>query len=223
MPPYTYAEINALRPTVLTLLEDLKRARPDAWATAHRAPAPAGDLFARLAARAGQLAGIRVGVNGKRGNLGDFSQDCLAFPVVSGGAPDASGRFPGVVIIDFIAGAGGASPELAWIDQTGPTIAAGTRGGFVDPVVSEAELGSGTVTPPPPQPPPTPRPCQYSPTDLTPVLAALEHWATGLAQGIREEQEATRAAVAAAAQSTAEEAARQVITWLQSNRVRVRF
>jgi hypothetical protein len=231
MTPYTYAEVNALRPTFLTLMAEARRAYPQAWADAHRVPGARGDLFARLVAREGQLRGHRVGVNAKRGNLGDLSQDCIVFPVLAGGAGDASGRFPSVVIIDFIASAGTSAADLAWIDQTGPTITAGTRGGFVDPRVTHEELGTGgtpivpppVVTPPVVVPPPA-APCQFKGDTNTPLRLAEIQEALSRLETRQEtlfEQQTKRLFGEGPDKNPG--IADLVITWLQNNRIRVKF
>lgn len=231
---YTYAAVNALRPRVLELLEAGTRKYPKAWADAHHTPAPRGDRFVRLVARDCQKAGLNVGVNGKRGNLDDLSQDCLVLPVESGGAGDSSGRYPGLVIADIIIGAGTPSQNIGWIDQTGPTIAAGTRGGWVDPEVRPEEEetgggGGGVVTPPPPvTTPPAPacqfsalpckaEPCSITPEDIKGLVEAVEQLKGEMHQLF--EAQTQRVFGADGTQGVAQE----VIQWLQSNRVRVRF
>jgi hypothetical protein len=98
------------------------------------------------------------GRNGKRGNANDPSHDAIFYPTTQS-------PFGGAVI-DIIGSAGAPNASPAWIDQTDPTIAAGTTGVWVAPsgrlpaCLSGGDAGT-VVTPPP------------ATTDLTPVLVAL--------------------------------------------------
>lgn len=108
----------------------------------------------------------RFGLNGKRGNPHDRSEDCTAYLDDTSPLVGSDGRR--IRIIDFIAGANGPSPSPAWIDQTQATIAAGTTGVWVQPDrVAPAPTPTPTPTPSP-QPPPAP-----PSTDLSAIKAQL--------------------------------------------------
>jgi len=66
----------------------------------------------------------RWGYNGKRGNANDPSQDVVDYHWGAGSDQDSTD----VYIIDIISGHCGNAPDPAWVDQTGPTAAAGTIG-----------------------------------------------------------------------------------------------
>lgn len=66
----------------------------------------------------------RWGLNWKRGNRGDLSQDIVTYHFGSGPDEDTTN----VYIIDIIGGHCGSRPTPAWIDQTEPTRSAGTIG-----------------------------------------------------------------------------------------------
>jgi len=169
---YTFAEVNALRPQALAILENLRRAVPLAWANAHNRQEPSGSEFNRRAVLELRAAGMNVAVNGKRGNPRDLSQDILAFPVLSGGAPDATRTVPGLALIDFIIGAGASGASLGWIDQTQPTIEGGTGGAWVEPWLEPLEQGAAAPAPTPAPPAP--------PVDLTPLRLQLDALAAAM-------------------------------------------
>jgi hypothetical protein len=106
------------------------------------------------------------GRNGKRGNRNDPSHDAIFFPT-------SQSPFGGAVI-DIIGSAGAPNASPAWIDQTDPTIAAGTTGVWVAPsgrfpaCLSDGDGGVDPVRPPPPVVTPPP-----ATVDLAPVLVAL--------------------------------------------------
>ena len=88
------------------------------------------------------------GMNWKRGNIGDFSTDVLAYPNPSGAfGVTHTGN---VELYDVIAGAEGPSPSAAWSDVTQVTIDAGVSAGWVSP-----PSGSSPIPGPPPIPGPT--------------------------------------------------------------------
>lgn len=94
----------------------------------------------------------RFGLNGKRGNVGDLSMDAVSF--VNPASPAG-----GVEVYDIVKSAGETDPRkpqpaAAWIDQTIPTVNAGTIGSFVQP----QPVSESNVPPPPPPPDPEPEP-----------------------------------------------------------------
>jgi|GEM_PF-1428852 len=66
----------------------------------------------------------RFGLNWKRGNRGDLSQDIVDYNF----SADSDEGTTNVYIIDIIGGHCGPRPSAAWIDQTEATRSAGTRG-----------------------------------------------------------------------------------------------
>ncbi|MCC7125109.1 MAG: hypothetical protein IT178_09680 [Acidobacteria bacterium] len=66
----------------------------------------------------------RFGLNWKRGNYGDLSQDIVNYNF--GSEPDEGTE--NVYIVDIIGGHCGSNPSAAWINQTDATRAAGTKG-----------------------------------------------------------------------------------------------
>ena len=159
----TIRDVN--KETVLRIANEVKRNFPDAWARAHRASNPAGSEFIRRVALALRAYGINAGVNGKRGNVNDLSQDPVTFPVASGGVRDGSGTYAQIAIIDLIGAAGSDNANITWIDVTQETIDKGDIGAFVLPEVSGTTPVPPPVTTPPPggstPPPAQPQPCQF--------------------------------------------------------------
>lgn len=101
----------------------------------------------------------RFGLNGKRGNPNDTSEDCTAGLDPESPLVGSDGRR--IRIIDFVIGAGGPNPRPGWIDQTSETIRLNTTGVWVRP----APLVPSIPDPQPPTPPtvpapPPPAPCQ---------------------------------------------------------------
>lgn len=140
---------------------------PAAWACAHTGRACSAD-FVILCARDLSSKDANWGVNGKRGNPADLSQDILAYRGTGTAIDVTRGNAP-MEIIDVIACAGGGpncSPSVAWGVAPGGT---GDRGAWVDPWSVQPTAG-GTA----PTPNPTPTPPQPAPSvDLRPVLDRL--------------------------------------------------
>jgi len=88
------------------------------------------EVFTRLMLE-GKPDSYKWGLNGKRGNPNDLSEDCGAWlnPTVPWGCS----------IIDVIKGAGGDNPTPAWIDQTQATLDKGDIGIWVPIVTVEPE------------------------------------------------------------------------------------
>lgn len=68
----------------------------------------------------------RYGLNWKRGNYGDLSQDIVTYNASA--KSDEGAQSPDIYIIDIIGGHCGPNPSAAWIDQTRATRDAGTKG-----------------------------------------------------------------------------------------------
>ena len=121
------------RQAILDVAERIKAQHPAAWAEV-KVPGQSSRTFISLvAAECQKTISAEIGCNLKRGGP-DVSLDVLALPNPTG-ARDASGKFPGLELIDIIAGAeGGPShpePTIIWLDQTVKTIDAGVPGGWV--------------------------------------------------------------------------------------------
>lgn len=129
-------------PNMLTEVEKMKRKFPQAWADAHTGNTHSEDFIRILAAHL-HLINAQFGLNGKRGNPDDISDDALNFKGEGPGHDPTNGNMP-VTVIDVIGAAGspGAYPTWQVFDNLpGP-------GAWVKPMP--------VVTPvPPPAPAPT--------------------------------------------------------------------
>ena len=92
---------------------------PDAWRQAHTHGAGTEDFIRLLASFLHHDVDPNVGLNGKRGNPNDISDDALAVFDPAGDVTDRTGRR--MVIIDCIVGAGGPNPQPAWASVGGPS------------------------------------------------------------------------------------------------------
>jgi hypothetical protein len=111
---------------------------PTEWKNAHTGNAHTED-FIRLCAPLLALEDARFGLNGKRGNPHDISDDAVNVKGEGPGTDSTTGQ--PCTVIDIIGGAGGPNPQPQW-------------GVMTDPVASSgAWVASGTA-PPQPQPPP---------------------------------------------------------------------
>jgi hypothetical protein len=130
------------------------------------------DFTARVAARL-HATDSRWGRNGKRGNKGDPSEDCVAF--LAPGSPAG-----GVEVYDIISAANTPQAAPAWIDQTRATVDAGTIGAWVAPLVEEGQ----PQAPDKPAVPPGVPAGGLTETDLVvalaPVLSRLEALESGI-------------------------------------------
>lgn len=185
---YTYAQLSALKDTIVRICEEVADANPTAWKQAHNGEwNETSARYNDLCVQELRKRGIYAGRNGKRGGS-QLSEDVLCFGLQAGerGAQDTSGRFPSIAIIDFIGGAGSSSARVGWGDVSGAA-----PGRFAEPEGLARVDGNGTSGPPPtagepPAPPPAPpvgtapRECQFnsnfsqSLTDLQASLSRLE-------------------------------------------------
>ena len=115
---------------------------PQAWQRAHTDHPQTEDFIRLLAWELHSKHDARWGLNGKRGNPADLSDDVVAWRG-DGTAVDAVQGGP-MEIIDVIAGAGGPNPQPAWIVAPGGP---GDRGAWVQPAPPDVPP---TVTPQPP-------------------------------------------------------------------------
>ena len=149
-------------PNYLADVEQAMRDYPGSWRNAHTGNAQTEDFIRLLAARL-HAKDPRFGLNGKRGNPNDISDDALNFRGEGPGHDPTNGNAP-ITVIDVIGGAGGPDPRPLWqvfSELPGP-------GAWVQPTAP----ASSTAPPPPPVAPPAPVPAP-APVDLTPVLHHL--------------------------------------------------
>lgn len=110
------------------MLDEVKRARiryPEAWKNAHTGNSQTED-FIKLLAKDLHKIDARFGLNGKRGNPLDLSDDAINY-IGEGPGHDPLTLQP-ITVFDVIRGAGGPNPQPSWdrVDQDGP-------GAWVDP------------------------------------------------------------------------------------------
>lgn len=135
-------------PNMLTEVQRLKTKFPQAWKDAHTNNANTEGFIKLLAAHLHAL-NPAFGLNGKRGNPHDISDDAINFKGEGADFDPTDGNAPRTVI-DVIAGAGGPNPQAQW--------AIVTR--------SEAPVGAAWIKPegdiviPDPIPTPTPTPAK---------------------------------------------------------------
>lgn len=144
------------RGDILKIAEQVRADHPAAWEEV-KVHGQTSRTFINLVSIALLKAGIPGGVNLKRGGPQE-SLDALAFPNASG-ARDATGKYPGVEIIDIIGSAERADASLTWGDVTQKTIDAGVPGGW--------KAGSLTTSTPVPAPAPPPAPSFPYPDEPT--------------------------------------------------------
>lgn len=114
---------------ILDVAERVKTQYPAAWEEVKVAGQKSRLFISLVAAQCQKSISADIGCNLKRGGP-DVSLDVLAMPN-SSGARDASGKFPGLELIDIINGAEGPNPSIVWGDATQKTIDAGVPGGWI--------------------------------------------------------------------------------------------
>lgn len=117
------------RQAILDVAERIKAQHPAAWDEVKTPGQKSRTFISLVAAECQKTISAEIGLNLKRGGP-DVSLDVLAMPNPTG-ARDASGKFPGLELIDIINGAEGPNPSLVWGDATPKTIDAGVPGGWV--------------------------------------------------------------------------------------------
>jgi len=151
-------------PNYQQLVADAAAKYPEAWRSAHTGGHGTED-FIRLLAADLHAIDPRVGLNGKRGNPSDISDDALCYQG-EGNQFDPTNGNARVAVIDVIAGAGGPNPQPSW--QT-----------FAEPHAAAWVRPSGVPHPQPgptPVPPPTPVPapsCKFQPIDLSALQSGI--------------------------------------------------
>jgi hypothetical protein len=152
---------------------------PDEWRTAHTNSSRTEDFIRLLASFLHHEIDPNVGLNGKRGNPNDISDDALAVFDPNGDVVDRTGRR--MIIIDCIIGAGGPDPRPGWSSVGGPS-----PGAWVQPArIHDAQPvppDGGGVPPPPPD----------VSAGLTERLKAIETQLTALASQSAEQTQAQK-------------------------------
>jgi hypothetical protein len=100
-------------PNMLAEVEQCRRDHPEAWANAHTGNSHSEDFIKLLAVRC-HASNVKCGLNGKRGNPSDLSDDALNFLC---GSSESTGRTPEglpCVVIDVIGAAGSAGAYPTW-------------------------------------------------------------------------------------------------------------
>lgn len=145
-------------PNHQNIVSELAAQYPDEWRAAHTG-GPQTEAFIRRLAWVLHQRDPRFGLNGKRGNYDDISDDVVNYIGEGPGHDPRTGQ--PVTVIDVIVAAGGPNPQPAWnaINQPGP-------GGWVQPQPVDGE----PVPQPTPTPTPTPSPV---PIDLSPLFAVI--------------------------------------------------
>ena len=148
-------------PNCQSIVADLAGQFPDEWRAAHTGGRDTEAFIRRLAHVLHTTVDARFGLNGKRGNPNDISDDALNFKGEGPGNDPTDGNRP-VTVIDVIAAAGGPDARPSWqvfSDLPGP-------GAWVKPEpVGSGSAGGGSPSPTPP-PPTAP--------DLRPILDAIK-------------------------------------------------
>jgi hypothetical protein len=130
---------------ILDVAERIKAQHPAAWEEVKVPGQKSRSFISLVAAECQKTISAEIGCNLKRGGP-DVSLDVLALPNPTG-ARDASGKFPGLELIDIINGAEGPNPSLVWGDATQKTIDAGVPGGWVQPVGTTQQPVPGSLQP----------------------------------------------------------------------------
>jgi hypothetical protein len=126
-------------PNLVSEVEAARQKYPEAWRNAHTGNANTED-FIRLCVRDIRAKhGNRWGLNGKRGNPNDISDDIITYSGEGTAVDVTNGNAP-MEIIDVIGGAGGPNPQPVWNPGPGGP---GDRGAFVG-TFSVPDAGGGT-------------------------------------------------------------------------------
>ena len=134
-------------PDLTYIVRQAKEEHPQAWKDAHTGNAHTED-FIRIVAKMMHAVNPKFGLNGKRGNPQDISDDAVNF--IGEGPGTTPGGQP-CTVIDIIGGAGGPNPQPVWQVFSDPVASSGA---WVNP-------NSAPGLPPqpiPPQYPPYPFP-----------------------------------------------------------------
>lgn len=149
-------------PNGLDVVARLASQYPDEWKAAHTGGPQTEAFIRRVAYVLHTTVDARFGLNGKRGNPNDISDDAINFDGTSllGDVDPTRGNVP-VTVFDVIGGAGGPNPVPTW-NAVGPA----PHAAWVKPEpVGTGSAGGGSPSPTPPQP---------TGPDLTPILNTLK-------------------------------------------------
>lgn len=144
---------------ILAVAEQVKNKFPQDWANTNNPTATGREMYIRrvawgcigitLAGPNGEV--YKIGLNWKRGVVGDLSLDVLAC-VNPSGAVDKTGGKPGLELVDIIGSHGAPNASLGWNDVTVATINSGNGGGFIQPTDPDTTSLPGTPGTPPATP-----------------------------------------------------------------------
>lgn len=140
-------------PNHIDVVRRLKAEYPAEWSAAHRGGPRTEDFVRRLAWELHKI-DPRWGLNGKRGNPNDLSDDCVNYDgEASGGDYDPTRGNAPVTVVDFIAAApsGPTGPDgtPAWSHPLTPAAAAWVK---PKPVAGGGTVGGGGTPIEPPKP-----------------------------------------------------------------------
>lgn len=140
-------------PNLLNVVNLIKAKHPEAWRTAHTGGSHSEDFINLLASECHRI-DPRFGLNGKRGNPLDLSDDALCFKGEGADFDPTAGGAPRTVI-DVIGAAGSPSAFPTWAVVTNPASPVGAAWVQPRPVVVVPDPVPPHVCPPCPPPPPT--------------------------------------------------------------------
>jgi len=170
-------------PNYRAVVAELAAQYPAEWRAAHTG-GPQTEAFIRRLAWVLYQRDPRFGLNAKRGNYDDISDDVVNYIGEGPGHDPRTGQ--PVTVIDVIVAAGGPNPQPAWnaINQPGP-------GGWVQPQPVDGEAPTPEPGPSPTPPPPAPE-CRYQPVD--PQIMAKLDFLIGRLDEIEDNMDADREA-----------------------------
>lgn len=159
-------------PDCRSIVEQLASQYPQEWREAHTNGPNTEAFIRRLAWVLHSAVDPRFGLNGKRGDPNDISDDALCFDGESqlGDYDPTRGNAP-VTVLDVIGGAGGPNPTPQW-GAVGPS----PKAAWVKPSPVGASASPGPVVPPP-APVVT---CKFQPVDLAGLVAAQQQAVSAL-------------------------------------------
>lgn len=153
-PPSFPLEVPISIPNYKSTIERLAVEYPTEWKNAHTGNAHTED-FIRIAAKEINALEPLIGLNGKRGNPNDISDDALCYLGEGADYVEVEEGVMEASVIDVIGGAGGPNPVPTWNVVSDPSNPIKTA--WVDPD------DSGEI----PEPGPTPEPVQPYPDEQT--------------------------------------------------------
>ena len=106
-------------PNYQHVIAALAQQHPEAWRNAHTNNAHTEDFIRIAADHLHRFVDASIGLNGKRGNADDISDDALAIFHAEGTVVDRTGQR--MEVIDCIIGAGGPNPSPGWAAVSGPS------------------------------------------------------------------------------------------------------